>query len=114
MNFELKDIVTWGGTIGGLLGVWFRNQYKIERLEERAIEQTEAIFRTDKEYIRQVEALWKWKDQHERDALDTREKLNKDISELNGKNLVLTEKFTQIMTALIEIKAELIELKKSK
>lgn len=99
MSFELSDLIPWVSTVLGIVAVWFRNQYKLERLMEK-----------DDEQGRQIEAMWKWKDSHEKDSSTIRENFNKEISELRGSMLVANEQFKQIMTILIEIKDRLSRL----
>ena len=99
MNLSIEQIATWFGMLLGLAGVWFRTQFKIERLTEKNDEQ-----------VRQVEALWKWKDIHEKESTSFREVFNRELSELRGSVLVTNEQFKQIMGMLIDIKDRLARL----
>lgn len=76
-------------------------QNKIDRLED---EKSEAK--------RQIEAIWDWKDEHEKNANDMREKYNRELSRLEGANLVVNEQFKQIMNILEDIKERISELEK--
>lgn len=96
MNVGLEQILTWGGMVAGLFGVWFRMQYKLERLDEKHSEQA-----------RQIDAFWKWKDLHEKDSIRWREEFNKETARLAGANLVFNERLSQIMSILEEIKIEI-------
>ena len=99
MDITLSNIVTWLGMAVGLIGVWFRNQFKIERLEEK-----------NNENFRQIEAIWKWKEEHSKDSGIIRDDLNKDISEIRGSILVNGEQFKQVLNLLTEIKERLTRL----
>ena len=99
MNITVEQIITWVAMFLGLAGVWFRYQYKVERLNEK-----------DEEQDRQIEAMWKWKDSHEKEAAQNREHFNKEISELRGIALVSGEQFKQIMSLLQDLKERMIKL----
>jgi ABC-type enterochelin transport system substrate-binding protein len=103
MNFPIEQLITWGGMVVGLLGVWFRNQFKTERLSEIIAEQD-----------RQIKALWQWKDDHVKESTTIREVLNKDLAELRGSLLVTGEQFKQILNALDEIKTRITHLENRK
>lgn len=103
MNFTIEQIVTWATMLVGLASVWFKNQHKTERLEEKCLE-----------HERQIEALWKWKDIHEKDSATVREDLNGDIAEIRGGQLVGSEQFRQILSMLADIKERLTRLENGK
>lgn len=96
MSFELSDLIPWASTVLGIVAVWFRNQYKLERLMEK-----------DDEQGRQIEALWKWKDNHESSSVAMREQFNREISELRGSTMVTNAELKQMVSVLIEIKDRL-------
>jgi len=103
MSIPIEDFIPSGAgllaTVIGLVGMWFKFQNKVENLE-----------REDSEQGRQLEAIWKWKDTHEKEAAQAREVFNKDISKLEGANLVTTEQFKQILHMLEEIKEKIKKL----
>lgn len=99
MIVETSHLI-WGvGTLVTILGGWFGFKYGLDRVNEKITE--------DK---RQIEALWKWINQHEKEANEMRERFNKDISRLEGANLVQTEQFKQILNLLEDIKERLSDL----
>lgn len=99
MIVETSHLI-WGvGTLVTILGGWFGFKYGLDRVNEKITE--------DK---RQIEALWKWINQHEKEANEMRERFNKDISRLEGANLVQTEQFKQILNLLEDIKERLNDL----
>jgi len=104
MEIQPAHFFTWGGTIIGLVGVWYRNQFKLERLEEKIVDMRVLVDGGSVENRRQIEAIWKWKDEHEKDSNSIRESFNKEISEIRGSMLVTNEQFKQIMTILQDIK----------
>lgn len=110
MNFSVNEIVTWVAMAVGLIGVWFRNQYKIERLEEKHKEVLDRIKEHGDEDLRQLTALWKWKDEHEKDSNSIREEFNRGLSELRGGTMVINEQFKQIMAFLQDLKERMIKL----
>lgn len=97
MSIGIEELLPSGAglitTIIALSIGWNKIQNKSERLEEK-----------DAEQGRQIEAIWKWKDAHEKEAIISREGLNRDISRLEGANLVVNEQFKQIMSILQDIK----------
>lgn len=106
-----SQIIQWLAMGIGLVGVWFRSQFKIERLEEKLAEH---IIRTDKkhdEFERQKDALWKWIDVHEKDTEATREKIFRELSELKGTQLVTSEQFKQVLGMLQDFKNDFTEIK---
>jgi DNA repair exonuclease SbcCD nuclease subunit len=97
MNLPIESFIPSGAglvaTIAGLVGMWFKFQSKVERLEE------------DKTEIkRQIEAVWKWKSDHENTATELREKFNKELAEVRASMLVTNEQFKQILAILSDIK----------
>lgn len=95
-----------------IVGLWFKMQNRIERLEEKKVEDQRSIDRDCAEMKRQIEAIWDWKDEHEKNANDIREKYNRELSRLEGANLVVNEQFKQIMNILEDIKERISELEK--
>lgn len=105
MNIPVEQFIPTGAgllaTIVGLMGVWFKFQEKVERLEE-----------DKQETRRQIDAFWKWKDEHEKTAMELREKFNREIAALNASMMVTSEQFKQIVSILNEIKDRIQELEK--
>lgn len=93
MNIPLEVLIGYGGTAVTIIGGWFAMKFGLDRANEKI-----------QEVNRQVEALWKWKEKHEEEATNMRERFNKDISKLEGAALVATEQFRQILVMLQEIK----------
>lgn len=106
MSFELKDLITIvsGVFFGGvaIIGTWFKFQNKVENLEHE-----------DQEQIRQITALWSWKDKHEDDHIKHREEVNREMFLLKGANISITEQLKQIILMLTEIKERLAYLEKN-
>ena len=75
-------------------------KFGLERVNEKVAEGT-----------RQMEALWKWKDDHDKEAAGMREKFNKDISRLEGSHMVQTEQYKQILQLLEELRDEFKQFK---
>lgn len=114
IEIDSKDLITWASTAIGLLSIWFRFQYKVERLTERDTEQDEYIDEHIKEDERQHEAFWRWKEASEKESGITRERLFREISDIRATILVSTEQFKQILIYLEEIKVRIASLEKSK
>lgn len=93
MEITLPVILGYAGTIFTAIGGWFTMKFTIERANEKIIE-----------LQRQVNAQWKSLNDHEKDSAEIRERFNKDISRLEGSQLVHTEQFKQILSILEEIK----------
>lgn len=96
MTIETENIIWALGSLITILGGWFGFRYGLDRANEKITEN-----------IRQLEALWKWVNTHEKEANEMRERFNKDISRLEGANLVQTEQFKQILNLLEDIKERL-------
>ena len=105
-----SQIIQWVGMGIGLIGVWYRNSFRIERMEEKYAEHKESDDKKHIELERQKDALWAWIDTHEKDSGNTRETLNKEISEIRGENRVHGEQFKQVLGLLTEIKERLARL----
>lgn len=105
MSFQFEQILTAAAIIIAntvtVAGLWFKMQNRIDRLEDEKVEAK-----------RQIEAIWDWKDEHEKNANDIREKYNRELSRLEGANLVVNEQFKQIMNILEDIKERISELEK--
>lgn len=99
MNISMENIVTWIVMAVGLIGMWFKNQAKVERLTEK-----------DNEQGLEIKDFWSWKNKHEKEANDNRERFNSQISELKGSLLVTGEQFKQIMSSLQDLKERMIKL----
>lgn len=113
IELESKDLLTWAGMAIGLMGVWYRNQYKVERLTERDTDQDKKLSDHIMESMRQHEAFWKWKELHEKESTTMREFLNKEIAELRAAIFISGEQFKQILKISEEIKSRIEEIGKS-
>lgn len=103
-------IFQWIGMGLGLIGVWFRIQFKIERLEEKHAEHVALDDKKHDELNHQKDALWEWIDTHQKDSGRMREEFQKEISEIRGSQLVNNEQFKQVLGLLTEIKERLTRL----
>lgn len=96
MNIPFETLIGWAGTmivIGISYGVLsFRTNQNDDNIKD----------------------LWKWKDSHQKDVSETREKFQNQISELKGASLVTQEQFRQIMAMFEEIKERLLTLENQK
>lgn len=105
MNLPIESFIPSGagllGTLIGLAGIWFKVQNKVENLEKE-----------DSEQGRQINALWMWKDGHEKEAAQNRESINRELFKLEGANMVVNEQFKQILAMLEDIKERISELEK--
>lgn len=88
----LEVLVGWGVTGAALIGHVFVANYRIGKTETS------------------VDQIWSWKNKHEQDTADTKEKYQAQISELKGSQLVSGEQFKQIMTLLQDLKERMIKL----
>jgi len=96
MNIPVEGFLSSGPGIlamGGLVSMWFKNQNHQEILAKEA-----------SELKRQQDAIWKWKEAHEKDSYEMREKFNKEIATISGALEVNKEQFRQIIDRLQEIK----------
>lgn len=114
MNIDPIHFFTWGGSLVGLAGVWYRSQFKIERLEEKQSDQRSYFDDISKESTRQIEAIWEWKEKHGKESADIREHFNKEIAQVQGSLLVTNEQFKQIMNMLQDIKDRVSKIEASK
>ena len=101
MNIPLEVLIGYGGTAVTIIGGWFAMKFGLDRANEKI-----------QEANRQIEALWKWKEDHAHDSNEMRERFNKDISKLEGAALVANQQFNQIMSMLQDIKERIEELEK--
>lgn len=99
MDLPLDHVVGYGTCVVGIVASWFGMKYGLDRANEKIGEN-----------VRQIEAIWKWKDDHDKESNLIREKFNRDISELRASHLVATEQFKQIISILEDIKERLGEL----
>lgn len=116
MNYQL--VITVGGIIASIGGAYAVIQWRLDR-QEKDDEKLEAHMnkkidqhiaddeKVEAEMKRNVEAVWRWKDEHERDAANMREKYQNQIAEIRGGQMVVSEQFRQIMNDLREIKDRL-------
>lgn len=100
MNIPLEVLVGYAGSAVTVIGGWFAVKFGLERAGEKISEAN-----------RQIEALWKWKDEHDREAAGMREKFNKDLSKLEGSQLVQTEQYKQILQLLEQLRDEFKDFK---
>ena len=100
MNIPLEVLIGYGGTAVTIIGGWFAMKFGLEGVNEKVAESH-----------RKMEALWKWKDEHDREANTMREKFNKDISRLEGGHMVQTEQYKQILQLLEELRDEFKEFR---
>lgn len=103
MNIPLEVLIGYGGTAITVIGGWFAMKFGLERVGEKVGEAN-----------RQIEALWKWKDEHDREAAGMREKFNKDLSRLEGSQLVQTEQYKNILQLLEKLRDEIRDIKEYK
>lgn len=110
----LEQLISSGAgllfTIAGLIGVWYKFQNKVENLEEARKSDIEKTKDERIEFRRQIEAVWKWKDEHQKEYSSLREDLQAEIAEIRGSTLVINEQFKQILEMLKEIKERLTKL----
>lgn len=112
MNVPLEVLIGYGGTAVTVIGGWFAMRFGLDRANEKIKDFKEDADKKHIEYQRQIDALWGWKDEHDKEAAEIREKLNASISELKGANLVHTEQFKQVLAMLQDIKDRLEEFEK--
>lgn len=103
MTIPLEVLIGYGGTAITVIGGWFAMKFGLERVSEKVLESN-----------RQIEALWKWKDEHDREAAGMREKFNKDLSRLEGAQLVQTEQYKNILQLLEQLRDEIRDIKEYK
>lgn len=65
MTFELKDLFYVGGIIVTAVAGWVTLKNKVDNLEEKRIDHS-------KEDERQFNAIWAWKDGHDKDVEEKR------------------------------------------
>jgi len=106
MNIPIESYIPSGAgllaTIIGLAGMWTKFQGKVERLEEDRTENR-----------RQIDAFWRWKEEHEKLDIDTRENLTRDIARLDAGGLVVNEQLKNIVAILNEIKLQISDFRKN-
>lgn len=109
MNIPIEQFIPSGAglvaAISGLIGIWFKFQNRIDNLEKEN-------FAEKTEYDRQINALWEWRDEHEKMAIEIREKFNREISEIRGSLLVTHEQYRQMIDILNDIKDRISVLEK--
>lgn len=110
LDITPSQILQFGVYAIAIAGVWFRSQFKIERMEERFAEHVAEDDKRHAELERQKDALWAWIDGHEKDSSKTRELFQKEISEIRGEQKVNIEQFKQVLGLLTEIKERLTRL----
>jgi seryl-tRNA synthetase len=107
MNLPIEQFIPSGGVLvtglAGFVTFWFKMQNKVDNLEAKDNKQEERI-----------EDIIKWSHDHEKDAAKAREEFTKELSKLEGANLVVSEQFKQIMSMLTEIKERISNLESRK
>lgn len=93
---------------------WFGFKYGIDRLNEKFTEHKKDDDDNHSEAKRQLEAIWKWKDEHEKESTKTREHFYTAIAEVKSANLVTETKFLQVLKILEDIKLDIADLKKQR
>jgi hypothetical protein len=107
MNVPVETLIGWVGTGVAIVGHYFVFNYRLDQLEKK----TDLHDNSDQE---QFKGVWKWKNEHEREAQKNRDELRMGISRLEGANMVVNEQFKQIMNILTEIKNRLTQLENGK
>lgn len=95
----VEEMLALGGSIlsmAGVVGHFFVTKYKVEQNRDNIID------------------IWRWKNSHEKESTNLREKYQTQLSELKGGQLVVNEQFRQIMMMLEEIKQRITELENHK
>lgn len=62
----------------------------------------------------EIDKVWNWKNSYEDDAHNRREKIQEQIAEIRGSQMVVSEQFRQIMGILTEIKNRIADLENNK
>lgn len=108
MNPEIIQIGGFVIVVGGLVWNFAFTQGRDKQVEENLNRKIDEHIADDgkveAELKRNMEAVWKWKDEHERDAANMREKYQTQISEVKGAQMVVGEQFKQVLSVLNEIK----------
>lgn len=123
MNYQL--IITIGGIIASIGGAYAVIQWRLDRqekddekLEVRMNKKIDQHIADDEkveaELKREFQDVWRWKNSHEKDAADMRERYQVQLSELKGGQMVVNEQFKQIIGALDDIKDRLDRLENVK
>jgi len=92
----IETLAGWGGTAVIVIGHIAVSQYK------------------NNQNFTQLEKLWTWKDNHEKDVSEKRFELQKQIGALEGKVAIHDGNYLQILSILSEIKTEIKELRNKK
>jgi hypothetical protein len=101
LDISPSQIITYSSIFVGIAGGWFGIKFGLDRANEKITENQ-----------RQIDALWKWKDEHEKDATRNREEFHSEISQLKGAHLVADQILKQIVQLLEEIKQRIGVLEK--
>ena len=116
--FTTETLIGWGLTGAAIVGHIFVANYRIERNEKESTErdksQKDALATERAERRQALEEVWQWKNNHEKDAGNMREKYQNQLAELRGSLLVTGEQFKQIMGALDDIKERITALENHK
>lgn len=116
MNIPIEQFLTSGAgiisTAIGLITMWNKFQNKLDNLEQDRIEDLARMNEERQEHRRQMEAMWVWKDGHERSASEQRERYNREIAMLEGKHMAGDERHSQVMSRLDDILSRLSALEK--
>ncbi len=100
-DITVSQLITWGVMLFGAVGAWFTYKNKVDNLQDKDIEQG-----------RQIDAMWKWKESHDKESNQIRSEFQRELSRLEGSLLVNVEQFKQILGMLEDIKERLITLEK--
>lgn len=118
MNLPIEQFIPSGAgllaTVVGGIGMWFKFQGKVERLEDDKTDlhnKLEAAFKRIDENRNDCRRIY---DEHQKEAIFNREKTNQEIAKLEAVSLVTSEQLKNILSVLTEIKEEISELRKGK
>jgi polynucleotide 5'-kinase involved in rRNA processing len=98
-----ETLITGGVLAATTVGHIFVANYRINQGEKKDDELEDAI-----------KDVWKWKNSHEKEAVEMREKYQIQLSELKGALMVTGEQFKAIMLALEDIKDRITALEDRK
>lgn len=104
MNIPLEDFLSSStGVIAviGLIGTLYKSKNDTDNLKKK-----------DEEQDKRINDIIKWSHDHEEKAADQRERMSKDISKVEGSNLVVNTKLDQIMLGIEDIRERVSDLEK--
>jgi hypothetical protein len=109
VNVDPERLITWLIFISGIMGVWYRNEYRVTRLDEKYADLKEWLEEALSEHKRQVAAIWKWKEDHEKDASNMRLELQKQIGKVESGISLHDNQYQQILNQIESMNTSLIE-----